>query len=101
MVGPNGYGTLGTAELDAAIAYIEAHPEIWEVVLTGGDPFVLSPRRLGDVTARRPYPMSRCCAGTRACRWSIRHASRRRSSQHLASRPKPFTSGCTRTTRAN
>jgi lysine 2,3-aminomutase len=52
MVGPTGDGMLGAAELDAAIAYIEAHPEIWEVVLTGGDPFVLSPRRLHDVTTR-------------------------------------------------
>lgn len=52
MVGPTGDGMLGAAELDAAIAYIEAHPGIWEVVLTGGDPFVLSPRRLRDVTAR-------------------------------------------------
>ncbi len=52
MVGPTGDGMLGSAELDAAIGYIEAHPEIWEVVLTGGDPFVLSPRRLGEVTAR-------------------------------------------------
>jgi len=52
MVGPTGDGMLGAAELDAAIAYIQAHPEIWEVVLTGGDPFVLSPRRLHDVTAR-------------------------------------------------
>ena len=50
MVGPTGDGTLGPAELDAAIAYIAAHPEIWEVVLTGGDPFVLSPRRLLEVT---------------------------------------------------
>ena len=35
--------------LTAALAYIHAHPEIWEVILTGGDPLVLSPRRLGDV----------------------------------------------------
>ena len=33
--------------LDAALAYIAAHPEIWEVILTGGDPLMLSPRRLG------------------------------------------------------
>ena len=38
--------------LDAALAYIAAHPEIWEVIMTGGDPFILSPRRLGDVTTR-------------------------------------------------
>ncbi|MBP6382932.1 MAG: lysine-2,3-aminomutase-like protein [Pseudomonadales bacterium] len=57
MVGPAGDGMLGSAELDAAIGYIEAHPEIWEVVLTGGDPFVLSPRRLAEVTTRlAPIP---------------------------------------------
>ena len=27
-----------------------AHPEIWEVVLTGGDPLTLSPRRLAETT---------------------------------------------------
>ncbi|ODT50848.1 lysine-2,3-aminomutase-like protein [Devosia sp. 63-57] len=46
MVGPQGLGTLTAGELDAAIAYIAAHEEIWEVILTGGDPLVLSPRRL-------------------------------------------------------
>src|SRR5215468_8782366 len=38
--------SLSRAELDAAIGYIRAHREIWEVILTGGDPLVLSPRRL-------------------------------------------------------
>ncbi|WP_026622110.1 lysine 2,3-aminomutase [Ensifer sp. WSM1721] len=52
MVGPQGLGTLTPAELDAAIAYIAAHPEIWEVILTGGDPLVLSPRRLGEIMER-------------------------------------------------
>ena len=37
---------LSRAQLDAAMAYIRAHSEIWEVILTGGDPLVLSPRRL-------------------------------------------------------
>ncbi|MBE7732549.1 lysine-2,3-aminomutase-like protein [Devosia faecipullorum] len=46
MVGPQGLGTLTPAELDAAISYIAAHEQIWEVILTGGDPLVLSPRRL-------------------------------------------------------
>ena len=27
-----------------------AHPEIWEVILTGGDPLILSPRRIAEVT---------------------------------------------------
>jgi lysine 2,3-aminomutase len=47
MVGPQGDGTLSGAALDAAVAYIASHPEIWEVIVTGGDPLVLSPRRLG------------------------------------------------------
>ncbi len=52
MVGPQGLGTLTPTELDAAIAYIAAHEEIWEVILTGGDPLVLSPRRLAELMER-------------------------------------------------
>ncbi|WP_331372950.1 lysine-2,3-aminomutase-like protein [Sinorhizobium chiapasense] len=52
MVGPQGLGTLTPAEFDAAIAYIADHSEIWEVILTGGDPLVLSPRRLGEIMER-------------------------------------------------
>lgn len=51
MVGP-GSETLDTAELDAAIDYIARHEQVWEVILTGGDPLVLSPRRLADIVAR-------------------------------------------------
>jgi len=49
MVGPRGLGTLDSAELKAALAYIREHDEIWEVILTGGDPLVLSPRRLEEI----------------------------------------------------
>ena len=42
-------GHLPQDALDAAVAYIARTPAIWEVVLTGGDPLVLSPRRLGAV----------------------------------------------------
>ncbi len=41
-------GALDRAALDAAFDYIRGHSEIWEVILTGGDPLVLSPRRLRD-----------------------------------------------------
>jgi lysine 2,3-aminomutase len=51
MVGP-GKQMLSAQQRDAALAYMAAHPEIWEVILTGGDPLVLSPRRLGDVVKR-------------------------------------------------
>ncbi len=40
---------LTTAERDAALAYIRATPTIWEVILTGGDPLVLSDRRIGEL----------------------------------------------------
>ncbi|TNM60487.1 lysine-2,3-aminomutase-like protein [Aliirhizobium smilacinae] len=49
MVGPQGDGTLAADELSVALDYIRDHPEIWEVILTGGDPLVLSPRRLGEI----------------------------------------------------
>jgi len=49
MVGPGRRATLSRAALDAALGYIRAHPEIWEVILTGGDPLILSARRLREV----------------------------------------------------
>ena len=52
MVGPQGLGTLTPEALDEALGYIAAHAEIWEVILTGGDPLVLSPRRLGEIMER-------------------------------------------------
>ncbi len=50
-VGPNG-DALTSEELERALAYLESHPEIWEVILSGGDPLVLSPRRLGAIVRR-------------------------------------------------
>ena len=44
-VGPGG-GTLTPDQMAAALDYIGARPAIREVVLTGGDPLMLSPRRL-------------------------------------------------------
>ncbi|PZQ63608.1 MAG: lysine-2,3-aminomutase-like protein [Phenylobacterium zucineum] len=52
MVGPDGERPLSPAQLDAAMAYVAGRPEIWEVIVTGGDPLILSPRRLADVMAR-------------------------------------------------
>lgn len=49
MVGPQGDGNLPPAQLEAALAYIRSHTEIWEVILTGGDPLILSPRRLREI----------------------------------------------------
>jgi lysine 2,3-aminomutase len=52
MVGPGGLGTLSPQALDAAMAYIAGRPEVWEVIVTGGDPLILSPRRLADIMGR-------------------------------------------------
>ena len=49
MVGPGRRRALSGAALAAALAYIRDHPEIWEVILTGGDPLILSARRLQSV----------------------------------------------------
>ena len=48
MVGP-GRGALSARALAAALDYIRATPQIWEVILTGGDPLIVSPRRLARV----------------------------------------------------
>ena len=48
-VGPGEAG-LGAGEFAAALDYVRAHDAIWEVVLTGGDPLTLSPRRIAQAT---------------------------------------------------
>jgi lysine 2,3-aminomutase len=47
-VGPDG-GVLTDAELRAAYDWFAARPAIREVILTGGDPLMLSPRRLAAI----------------------------------------------------
>ena len=49
MVGPGKPNALSPAALKCALDYIRDHREIWEVILTGGDPLVLSARRLRAV----------------------------------------------------
>ena len=45
-------GALSEAELDQAMAYLARTPAVREVVLTGGDPLTLSPRRIAAVMDR-------------------------------------------------
>ncbi|HEX3755246.1 MAG TPA: KamA family radical SAM protein, partial [Rhizomicrobium sp.] len=57
MIGPTNLKTgrenaLSPRDFDRALDYIAAHPEIWEVILTGGDPFILSPRRAAEIAQR-------------------------------------------------
>jgi lysine 2,3-aminomutase len=51
MVGPGKATALSQAAYEDAIGYIRQHSEIWEVILTGGDPLMLSARRLAEVLA--------------------------------------------------
>lgn len=49
VVGPGRAETLSPDALAAALDYIRSQPGIWEVILSGGDPLVLSPRRLREI----------------------------------------------------
>jgi lysine 2,3-aminomutase len=51
MVGPGKDSALSDKAYATALHYIRTHPEIWEVILTGGDPLMLSPRRLAEIMA--------------------------------------------------
>jgi lysine 2,3-aminomutase len=48
-VGP-GAGVLSAGDFAAALDYVRCHRGIWEVILTGGDPLALSPRRIAQTT---------------------------------------------------
>ena len=45
-------GVLGEAALERALDWIEGEPGLREVILTGGDPLILSPRRLAFIVGR-------------------------------------------------
>ena len=83
MVGPKGLGTLSSDALAAALAYIASRPEIWEVIVTGGDPLILSPRRLSD--SRPPARRDRPCEGD-----PLPHAraAGRSGADHAGARPR-------------
>lgn len=49
-VGPGGEA-LSADELARALDYIRQRPAIWEVILTGGDPLMMAPRRLAELVA--------------------------------------------------
>lgn len=51
MIGQYGE-SLSRDELEDAFTYIESHPELWEIILTGGDPLILSVNRLTHILTR-------------------------------------------------
>jgi lysine 2,3-aminomutase len=50
-VGPDA-AHLPPKALDAALAYIAGRCEVWEVIVSGGDPLVASPRRIASLMTR-------------------------------------------------
>ncbi len=77
-VGQAGSGLLSPEALAAALGYIRAHDEIWEVILSGGDPLIAAPRRLAALAGRwPPSTTSRSFATTPVCRSWHRSGSRR------------------------
>lgn len=48
VVGKTG-AVLDQASLARAFDYIRQRAQIWEVIITGGDPFLLAPRRIADI----------------------------------------------------
>ena len=50
-VGPGKPNALSDEAYRASLDYIRGHGEVWEVILTGGDPLMLSPRRLAEIMA--------------------------------------------------
>ncbi|UFX48704.1 lysine-2,3-aminomutase-like protein [Bradyrhizobium sp. 41S5] len=51
MVGPGKASALSDDAYRGALEYIRSHQEVWEVILTGGDPLMLSSRRLSEIMA--------------------------------------------------
>lgn len=52
MIGPQKGENLTKEDLEKAFVYIKKNPQIWEIILTGGDPFMLSERRIGELVEK-------------------------------------------------
>jgi lysine 2,3-aminomutase len=48
VVGKKG-ALLDHRSLERAFDYIRKNPQVWEVIVTGGDPFLLAPRRVAEI----------------------------------------------------
>lgn len=47
-----GQETLSKADMQSAYHYIKQHPEIWEVIITGGDPLILKPKMFAAIISQ-------------------------------------------------
>ena len=83
-VGPRGKPTLSRARTrQRAWPTSRDRPQIWEVILTGGDPLVLSDRRLADVMTRLA-----AIEHVKIVRIHTRHAGGRAGTDHGGSGPQ-------------
>lgn len=48
-IGAKAAKPLSDSQLDRIFDYLAAHEEVWEVILSGGDPLAMSPRRIGKI----------------------------------------------------
>jgi lysine 2,3-aminomutase len=51
MVG-NGGGTRSLASLEPALAYLRAHPQVQEVIVSGGDPLIMKSERIASLLGK-------------------------------------------------
>lgn len=78
-------------DFERQLAYIAAHAEIRDVLLSGGDPLLLSDDKLDHLLGRlRAIPMWSFCASAAAFRSSCRNGS-----------PRPCAGGCAGTIRCS
>ena len=52
MVGPDKGTALTPQQIEAALSYIDATPAVREVIITGGDPLIMAPKRLEKLARR-------------------------------------------------
>jgi len=101
-VGPEGAGTLTETELRDAFSYIAARPQIFELVVSGGDPFMLSPRRMALIAeAAAGIPHLKIMRWHTGCRWSNPGRVGEKSSRRSSASPAPPTWPSTPTTPGN
>ena len=52
MIGPGSEAALNNDALEAALDYIASRKEIWEVIITGGDPMIMPAKKIANIMQR-------------------------------------------------
>ena len=74
---PGGEYQFSTRQWEQALAYLEAHTEVRDVLLSGGDPLTIADDKLDWLlgAAARHSRISNSCASAPRCRWCRPSAS--------------------------